>query len=171
MKMPDQDNTRPGSRYQNCEVLGSSLRVVGQNNTPDFMVIVKTQAGNMLSGDIWLTEKAFEKACERIRKVFGDFDTLADLRDGERYAGVLCDVETEFYTSDQGHERERVKWFNRAGSVSGVDDTQFAMLEDRLGGLMARYNASRKPVEPPKRVQVQAAPEAADQVSEDDLPF
>lgn len=166
-----EENTRPGSRYQNCEVLGSSLRVVGKNDTPTFMVMVKTPSGTMLSGDLWLTEKAFDRACERIRTVFGDFDTLADLRDGERYVGVLCDVDTEFYISEQGKEYERVKWFNRAGSVSGVDDTQFAMLENRLGGLMARYNASRKPVEPPKRVQAQATPEASNTDADDDLPF
>jgi hypothetical protein len=161
--------TKEGHKYKKCTVLGTALQLTEQSQTPCFMVMVSKPGGGTLSGKIWLTEKAFEKSVQRIREVLGDFSELSDLRDGERYIGVLCDVETEIQVNpNTGREYEQVKWFNRRGSVSVVDDSQFSLLEQRLGGLMARYNATRQTVQPPKRVQ--AEPESTP-AGDDDLHF
>ena len=165
--------TREGQKYKGCVVIGTALQMTEQSMTPCLMVMVsKPGGGGTLSGKIWLTEKAFDKSVSRIREVLGDFSDLSDLRDGERYIGVLCDVETEYCVNpNSGKEYEQVKWFNRHGSVSAVDDSQFAALEQRLGGLMARYNASRKPVAEPKRVVEDAAHSDDAAHGDDDLPF
>lgn len=151
-----------------AEILSTAVREVGKDNSPCVSIKFRVPAcgGATIYGDVWLTDRAFERSAETLAAI--GFDLVAEgfaieklNGEGSPLVGREAEIVVEWQPPENGYPgRFRVKWINAPGGGVARD----AMNEDKaksLGAhLRARFGGAGG-----------AKPAAAPPPSADDVPF
>ena len=165
-------------------VVDNCLRTSKDKGTPSVAIQVKVDkdvvtgeaVDRMLTGDIWLTDRAIDKSLETLKHVFGWVgDSLRELNQP-----VLVDTEVEVVTSEEiynGKEQTRIAFFNKVGESSfGIKKAQSSEVDavvSKFDAALRLFKQGKKDVTP-RADRATAPARAADYkpaAVEDDLPF
>jgi hypothetical protein len=85
-----------------------------QTGTPFVQLTFEREDKAVITGWLYLSEKAFERTVKVLREVF-EFDDNFDTLEGQ-VVGKRAAIVTEFEKGDDGKDRLRVKWINPEGA-------------------------------------------------------
>ena len=142
--------------------------------TPFVQITFTTESADVITGWLYLSEKAIERSVGTLREVFGFNGKLSAL--AEQIDGKPCSIVVENETGQDGKERLRVKWVNPVGGSGSPTVKPMANMATRLAELeakMARIPASAPKASAPRPAAARPAPvkAAAAEPADETAPF
>jgi hypothetical protein len=129
-----------------------------KKGTPGVFFLFQTEAGE-IDGNLWLSEKAYERTLNTLRECFGFNDDFASL--GAQVEGRECSITVELETGTDGKEWPRVKWINPIRQAA----------KPAAGGLLARLTAQARGIAKPAGMPAPQPRPAAQELNDDEAPF
>ena len=147
------------------------------NKTPGVFIDFQIDEGGTIRGNLWLSDKAYGRSLETLRKVFGfnnDFPTIQGQLEGKSCSIV---IEMEPDQKDPDKQWPRVKWINPVDAgpkpVAPADSSLLARLTRRAA--QTPWPADCVPPNPKPAPAPRSAPAPtrapAAPINDEDVPF